>query len=305
MKIVFMGSPEFSVPCLDALAQSSHEIVAVYSQPERASGRGKKLQPTPVHARALSLGLPVHTPLNFQSDAAIELFQNHNADIAIVIAYGLILPENILNAPRFGAINLHASLLPRWRGAAPLQRAIMAGDKVTGTQIMKMEKGLDTGAVFASYETPIHNDTTYGALHDKLAQESANLLMAHLDNIPHSTPIPQSESGVVYAHKIEKREAQIDWEKPAQEVRNHIHGLSPFPGAWSVLNDERIKFLQVETVEQAGIAGEILDENFTIACKDGAIRPLILQRAGKKPLKLEEVLRGLAIKSGMKMEWFE
>lgn len=293
MRIIFMGSPEFSVPTLEALIDSPHDIIAVYTQPPRPAARGKAPRPTAVHTRALEANLPVHTPLNFKNPDDIETFRAHKADLAIVIAYGLILPQSILDAPIQGALNLHASLLPRWRGAAPIHRAIMAGDKETGTCLMQMTAGLDQGPVLARTTTPITADTTTGDLHDILAELSAQLLMDNLPKLADLTPIPQPDQGITYAEKISKSEAEINWALPASHIRAQIHGLSPFPGAWSMFEGERIKFHRVELAEGQGQPGQILDQNMRIACGEGAILPLEIQRAGKRTMSAEDALRGL------------
>ncbi len=293
MRIVFMGSPEFSVPTLEALMGSGHEIVAVYSQPPRPAGRGKALRPTPVHQCAEKAGIEVRTPLDFKAREAVEAFEALEADLAVVIAYGLILPQAILDAPRLGCVNLHASLLPRWRGAAPIQRAIMAGDAETGICLMQMEAGLDTGPVLAREKLAILPQMTTGDLHDLLADLSAKTLMENLDHIEDLTPEPQPETGVVYAEKISKDEAGINWSRPAKNLRNHIHGLSPFPGAWSELEGERIKFHRVELAEGAGIPGEILDDEFRIACGAGALLPTEIQHAGKRAMPTHDALLGM------------
>ena len=298
MRIVFMGSPEFSVPTLQALMDSDHEVVAVYSQPPRAAGRGKKERPTPVHALAEAAGLEVRTPLNFKDPKEVAEFAALNADIAVVIAYGLILPQALLDAPKFGCVNLHASLLPRWRGAAPIHRAIMAGDSETGVCLMQMEAGLDTGPVLAKVTAPINRQTTTGELHQVLAELSAKLLVENLDQIETLTPVTQADEGVIYADKISKSESEINWGKSADEVKNHIHGLSPFPGAWSTFRGERIKFHQVENTVAHADAGNVIDDQFSIACGSEAIRPITLQREGKRAMPASEVLRGLEFNIG-------
>ncbi len=302
MRVVFMGSPEFSVPSLEALMESPHEIAAVYSQPPRKAGRGKSLRVTPVHDLAQKAGLLIRNPLNFSDFSDIEAFRTLEADIAIVIAYGLLLPQSVLDAPRLGCVNLHASLLPRWRGAAPIHRAIMAGDRETGVCLMQMDAGLDTGDVLAKVSTPIDPMTTTGDLHDQLAELSAQLLLANLDNIENLSPKPQSEDGVEYAAKISKDEAKINWNFSARALQCHIHGLSPFPGAWSTLSGERIKFHRVEVVDIRGEPGQIADDQLTITCGDGALRPKEIQRAGKRAMPIAEALNGLDFAIGQKLE---
>lgn len=293
MRVVFMGTPDFSVPVLDALHRD-HEVVAVYCQPPRPAGRGKKDRPSPVQTRAEALGLPVRHPLNFKSDAERAAFAALNADIAVVVAYGLILPQAVLDAPRHGCLNIHASLLPRWRGAAPIHRAIMAGDAETGVCIMQMEAGLDTGPVLLREATPIGATETTGQLHDRLSAMGARLILAALDRIETLTPQPQPETGVTYAQKIDKAEARVDWTRPAPELVRQINGLSPFPGAWCEINGERVKLLRAALADGHGAPGQVLG-GFTIACGSGALDILNAQREGKKPMPASEVLKGLAL----------
>jgi methionyl-tRNA formyltransferase len=293
MRVVFMGTPDFSVPVLDALHRD-HEVVAVYCQPPRPAGRGKKDRPSPVQTRAEALGLPVRHPLNFKADAERAAFAALNADIAVVVAYGLILPQAVLDAPRHGCLNIHASLLPRWRGAAPIHRAIMAGDAETGVCIMQMEAGLDTGPVLLREATPIGATETTGQLHDRLSAMGARLILAALDRIETLTPQPQPETGVTYAQKIDKAEARVDWTRPAPELVRQINGLSPFPGAWCEINGERVKLLRAALAEGHGAPGQVLG-GFTIACGSGALDILNAQREGKKPMPASEVLKGLAL----------
>ncbi|MEL6647126.1 MAG: methionyl-tRNA formyltransferase [Pseudomonadota bacterium] len=299
MRIIFMGTPDFSVPVLDALVQAGHEIAAVYCQPPRPAGRGKKDRLTPVHARAEVLGLEVRTPVTLkgQQDAFVAL----NADVAVVVAYGLILPQAILYAPRLGCLNIHASLLPRWRGAAPIHRAIMAGDKETGVCIMQMEAGLDTGPVLMRKATAIASEDTTGEVHDRLSQMGARLIVDSLNRIDDLTPAPQPDVGVTYAEKIDKAEARVDWTRPAKEIDFQIRGLSPFPGAWSEVDGQRLKFLNCRLADGVGQPGEVLNDRLTIACGSGAVEVLRLQRAGKGPQDREEFLRGLAIPPGTRL----
>lgn len=293
MRVIFMGTPEFSVPVLEALA-GAHEVVAVYSQPPRPAGRGKKERPSPVHAKAEELGIEVRTPRNFKAPEDREAFAALNADIAVVVAYGLILPQAILDAPAKGCLNIHASLLPRWRGAAPIHRAIMAGDSQTGICIMQMEAGLDTGPVLLREATEIGATETTGELHDRLSAMGARLILDALSEIDSLILQPQPEDGVTYAAKIDKAEAQVDWTRPADEVIRHINGLSPFPGAWTEIAGERIKLLRAAPAEGSGAPGEILD-GFTIACGTGALEILEAQRPGKRPMSGDDVLRGLRL----------
>lgn len=305
LRIIFMGTPEFSVPTLQALAAAGHEIVAVYSQPPRPAGRrGLELQKSPVHMAAESHGFPVFTPLNFKEAEDRSLFSSHQADVAVVVAYGLILPEPVLLAPRLGCYNGHASLLPRWRGAAPIQRAIMTGDAETGVMIMKMDKGLDTGPVGLTVRVPINDTITAGQLHDQLMQAGAFAMveaMAKLEagNLPLT---PQAEDGVVYAAKIEKSESRMDFSKAARDVHNHVRGLSPFPGAWFELEEagkaERVKVLETCVVDGSGEAGTCLDDLGTIACATGALKLMRLQKAGGKVLDIADFLRGTPLRSG-------
>ncbi|PWE49939.1 methionyl-tRNA formyltransferase [Thioclava sp. NG1] len=293
MRVIFMGTPEFSVPVLEALA-GAHEVVAVYSQPPRPAGRGKKERPSPVHAKADELGIEVRTPRNFKAPEDREAFAALNPDIAVIVAYGLILPQAILDAPAKGCLNIHASLLPRWRGAAPIHRAIMAGDSQTGICIMQMEAGLDTGPVMLREATEIGATETTGELHDRLSAMGARLILDALSEIDSLILQPQPENGVTYAAKIDKAEAQVDWTRPADEVIRHINGLSPFPGAWTEIAGERIKLLRAAPAVGSGAPGEILD-GFTIACGTGALEILEAQRPGKRPMSGDDVLRGLRL----------
>ena len=294
MRVVFMGTPEFSVPVLDALVAAGHDVVCVYSQPPRPAGRGKKERPSPVHMRANELGIEVRHPLNFKQADDVADFADLNADIAVVVAYGLILPQALLDAPKHGCLNIHASLLPRWRGAAPIHRAIMAGDAETGVCIMQMEAGLDTGPVLMRQTTSIGAEETTGQLHDWLSEMGAKLIVEALRRLPELTPEVQPDEGVTYAEKIDKSEARIDWSAPAAEVDRKIRGLSPFPGAWCEINGERIKLLGSKLADGAGDAGQVLD-GFVIACADGAVEITRLQRAGKKPVSAEAALRGMTL----------
>ncbi|MGI9388849.1 MAG: methionyl-tRNA formyltransferase [Boseongicola sp.] len=294
MKTVFMGTPEFSVPALDALVEAGHEIVAVYTQPPRPAGRGKKDRRSPVHHRAAELGIPVRHPASLRDTDEHAAFAKLHADVAVVVAYGLILPEPVLALPRLGCLNIHASLLPRWRGAAPIQRAVMAGDIETGVSIMRMEPGLDTGPVFMSRTTPLGSTDTSGDLHDRLSAMGAELIVDALAGLKTLVATPQSEGAVTYAAKISKTEARIDWTYPAVEIDRLIRGLSPFPGAWTEIDGERIKLLRSELSDGQGAAGTHLGD-FRIACGDGAVRILAAQRPGKRPMEVQEFLRGLTL----------
>jgi methionyl-tRNA formyltransferase len=293
MRVIFMGTPDFSVPVLQALAKS-HEVVAVYSQPPRPAGRGKKDRPSPVQSCAEALGLPVFHPVSLRSEDAAISFANHQADIAVVVAYGLILPQNILSAPQHGCLNIHASLLPRWRGAAPIHRAIMAGDAATGVCIMQMEAGLDTGPVLLRQKTAIGAEETTQDLHDRLSTMGADLILQALDQLATLTPEPQPEAGVTYAAKIDKSEARVDWALPAETVDRQIRGLSPFPGAWCEIEGERVKLLRSRLAPGSGAPGQVLG-GFTLACGSGAVEILEAQRAGKRPAEAAEILRGMTL----------
>lgn len=293
MKIVFMGTPEFSVPALTALKQD-HEIVAVYCQPPRPAGRGKADRKGPVHLAAEALDLPVHHPVSLRSEDVQHIYAAHAADLAIVVAYGLILPQAILDVPRLGCLNIHASLLPRWRGAAPIHRAVMAGDAETGICIMRMEAGLDTGPLLMCQAMPISAEDTTGDLHDRLAQLGARMITRTLADLPNLSAIPQSDESVTYAAKIDKAEARIDWSKPAVNVDRQIRGLSPFPGAWCQIGDERVKLLRSRLAEGAGRPGQPL-HGLTVACGTGAIDITLAQREGKRAMPAADFLRGFAV----------
>jgi len=283
---------------LDALVEAGHDIAAVYCQPPRPAGRGKKDRPTPVHARAVELGLQVRHPVSLKTPEAQVEFAALGADIAVVVAYGLILPQVILDAPAKGCLNIHASLLPRWRGAAPIHRAIMAGDAETGICIMQMEAGLDTGPVLLREGIAIGDEETTAQLHDRLSEMGASLIVTALRHLDGLSPDVQPDEGVTYASKIDKAEARIDWSLPAVEVDRQIRGLSPFPGGWSELGGQRVKVLASRLAEGQGNAGEVLDEKLTIACGSGAVELLRLQRAGKGAQDREVFLRGFAVKPG-------
>ena len=293
MRIVFMGTPEFSVPILQALA-AQHEIVAVYSQPPRPAGRGKAERKSPVQQCAEALGLPVRHPVSLRTQSAAEDFAQFQCDVAVVVAYGLILPPSILQAPKRGCLNIHASLLPRWRGAAPIHRASLAGDAETGICIMQMDEGLDTGAVLQRQATPIRAEETTADLHDRLSTMGADLILQALDRLPDLPLQPQSAEGVTYAAKIDKAEARIDWTLPADQVDRQIRGLSPFPGAWTMVGDERLKLLRSRLAQGAGPAGQVL-HGMTIACGSGAVEITEAQREGKRPASATDLLRGFAL----------
>jgi methionyl-tRNA formyltransferase len=299
MKLAFMGSPDFAVPALDALVEAGHDVAAVYAQPPRPAGRGKKDRPTAVHARADALGLEVRTPKSLRDPEAQAAFAALDLDVAVVAAYGLILPQPILDAPKHGCLNIHPSALPRWRGAAPIQRAVMAGDTETQICIMQMEAGLDTGPVLMREDAVIRPDETAADLHDRLAVDGARLLIKALAQLDSLTPIPQAEDGVTYAAKIDKAEARIDWTLPASQVRAHIHGLSPFPGAWCEVQGKRLKIHTVAVESATGDPGTTLDDAGLIACGTDALRLIRIQRAGKPAMALEAVLNGFPLPAGL------
>ncbi len=292
MRIIFMGTPDFSVPVLDALVDAGHDVVAVYSQPPRPAGRGKKDRPSPVQARAQALGLAVCHPVSLRDADAQAEFAAFNADVAVVVAYGLILPQIVLDAPRMGCLNIHASLLPRWRGAAPIHRAIMAGDAQTGVCIMQMEAGLDTGPVLLREAMDIGAAETTGVLHDRLSQMGAELIVQAITQLGNLSPQVQPDDGVTYAAKIDKAEARVDWNRPTVEVDRQIRGLSPFPGAWCMVGDERVKLLASRIADGLDAAGTVMN-GFTIACADGAVAVTRVQRAGKTAMDADQALLGL------------
>jgi len=301
MRIIFMGTPDFAVPTLDALIAAGHGIAAVYCQPPRPAGRGKALRPSPVQASAEAAGLPVRTPLSLRDPEAQAEFAAMTPDLAVVAAYGLILPEPILDAPRFGCINVHASLLPRWRGAAPIQRAILAGDETTGITIMGMEKGLDTGPIYAVRETPIGRKTA-GELTDELAGIGAALMAQVIDTLPDARPVPQPDEGVTYAAKIDKAEARLDFTAPAEAVERQVRAFNPIPGAFFEWQDERIKLLAADVTAGTGQPGTVLDERLTIACGERALLPQLVQRAGRAAMTPAELLRGFAIPAAIRLK---
>ena len=304
LKLAFMGTPDFAVPSLAALVAAGHEVAAVYTQPPRPAGRGQKERPSPVHAWAEARGLPVRTPASLRDPAAQAAFSALALDAAVVAAYGLILPKPVLDAPRLGCINVHASLLPRWRGAAPIQRAILAGDRETGISIMQMEEGLDTGPVLRIEVLPIAADMDAGALHDALADLGGRMIAPALEDLAAGRikPVPQPETGATYAKKIEKSEARIEWRESAAAVACRIRAFSPWPGAWFALAGERVKALATLPADGSGAAGEALDDGLRIACGSGAVRLTRLQREGKRPVTAEAFLRGRAVPAGTVLE---
>lgn len=297
MRIVFMGTPDFSVPVLEALVAAGHEIAAVYCQPPRPAGRGKKDRPGPVQARAEALGLEVRHPVSLKGAAEQAAFAALKPEVAVVVAYGLILPQAILDAPARGCLNIHASLLPRWRGAAPIHRAVMAGDGETGVCIMQMEAGLDTGPVLLRAAVPIGPEDTTADLHDRLSALGARLIVEALARLDALVPEPQPEAGVTYAEKIDKAEARIDWTRPAAEVDRLIRGLAPFPGAWTTIAGERVKCLGARLAEGRGRPGEVL-AGLTVACGEGAVEITRAQRAGKSAQETGAFLRGMKVETG-------
>lgn len=312
MRLIFMGTPEFSVPALRALCAAGHDIAAVYTQPPRPAGRGQQPRPSAVHQAALALGLPVHHPARLRDPADQAAFAALNADAAVVVAYGLILPQPVLDAPRHGCLNIHASLLPRWRGAAPIHRAVLAGDGETGVCIMQMEAGLDTGPVLLRQSLPIGPADTTGDLHDRLSDLGATLIVQALGDLPALTPQPQPDTGVTYAAKIDKAEARIDWTAPATQVARQINALSPFPGAWCTVADERLKLLRASPAPDVGaratvppgtvlIGPEPLGDGLTVACGQGAIHVHLAQRAGKRPMAPDELQRGFPLMPGSRL----
>jgi methionyl-tRNA formyltransferase len=308
LRLIFMGTPDFAVPTLRALHERGHKIVAVYTRAAKPAGRGMKLQPSPVEQEARRLGIPVFTPTTLKTPGAVQQLEAHQADAAVVVAYGMILPQVILDAPRLGCFNLHGSLLPRWRGAAPINRAIMAADAESGVMVMKMDAGLDTGDVAMTERLTITDAMTAADLHDALAPLGADLMVRAMDALERGKLqlTRQSGQGVTYAAKIDKAEARIDWNQPARAVLRHIHGLSPFPGAWCEMPIEgepvRVKILRCEMTDGSGATGELLDGRLAVACAQGAIRILELQRAGKAPMQAADFLRGTSLKAGVRVQ---
>jgi methionyl-tRNA formyltransferase len=300
MRVVFMGTPDFAVPCLRAVIAAGHDVVAVYSQPPRPAGRGKKLQPSPVHGAAEQVGITVLTPVSLKGQAEQAAFAAHHADVAVVAAYGLILPPAVLNAPRFGCLNVHGSLLPRWRGAAPVQRAILAGDAQTGVTIMQMERGLDTGPMLAKVTTPVDGKTA-GALTTELAEDGAQAMVAVLADLAGHPPVAQPDEGVTYAAKIDKAESRLDFALPAIDLERRVRAFAPAPGAFFELEGQRYRVLAAEVVDDAGAAGVVIDDRLTIACGAGALRPIVVQRAGRPAMDTAALLRGRAIPAGTRL----
>jgi len=299
MNIVFMGTPDFAVPSLAEIISSGHNVIRVYTQPPRRAGRGKQMTKSPVHQFAELMGLPVETPESFRRPKVIDALEALNADVACVVAYGQILPQRALDAPTYGCLNLHGSLLPRWRGAAPVQRAIMAGDRKTGVQIMQMAKGLDTGDILLSEATDIHKTDTAETLSRRLSQLGAQMWPRVLGAVEREALSPTPQTGEPsYAHKIDKSEARIDWSRPAHELDCHIRGLSPFPGAWCKIGGKRVKIHLTAVVDNSGQAGEVLTDDLTIACGEGALKLLLIQPAGKGRMSSLDFQRGRSVKRG-------
>jgi len=298
MRLIFMGTPDFALVSLKALVATGHDIVAVYSQPPRQAGRGKALRPSPVQAWAEANNLTVRTPVSFKNLAEVADYSDFDADIAVVAAYGLILPQAVLDGPANGCLNIHASLLPRWRGAAPIQRAIQAGDTETGVTIMQMEAGLDTGPMLLRRAVSIRSDTTGGSLHDELAALGSAMIVEALEQLTTLSSIVQGTEGVTYAHKIGKAEARVDWSLPAVEIERTVRAFNPFPGAWFGTRGQRIRILRANVVPGNGVAGTVLDDGLTIACGCGALQPTVVQRQGRTPMTVENLLRGFAIPAG-------
>ena len=305
LRLVFMGTPDFAVPSLRALADAGHELVCVYSQPPRPAGRGQQVQKSPVHRFAEERGIPVRTPKSLRNAEAQAEFAELKADAAVVAAYGLILPQPILDAPRLGCLNVHGSLLPRWRGAAPIQRSILAGDSETGITIMQMDIGLDTGAMLLKDAVPITAETTASSLHDALADMGARLIVQALDGIAAGrlTAEPQPEEGVTYAAKLTREDGRLDWTRDAATVERQVRALTPWPGCWFDIRGERIKVLKAEPAPDTPEAapGTLLDDRLTIACADGAVRLTLVQRPGKAPVDGAAFLRGFALPAGTRL----
>jgi methionyl-tRNA formyltransferase len=303
LRLVFMGTPDFAVPTLLEIVGRGHDVAAVYTRAAKPAGRGMELQPSPIEHEARRFGLPVLTPKTLRTGDATQAFRAHGAEAAVVVAYGLILPQPILDAVPLGCFNLHASLLPRWRGAAPINRAVMAGDAETGVMVMKMEEGLDTGPVAMAERMPIGPDMTAGELHDELARLGAGLMVQALAALERGSLklTPQGGTGVTYAAKIAKDETRIDWSRPWPEVHDHCRGLSPFPGAWCEIAGTRVKVLRTTQGEGGGAPGAVLDDQLTVACGMGAVRILELQRAGRQPMKAQDFLRGAAVPPGTRL----
>tara|TARA_Y100000588_G_C14262248_1_gene928153 strand:- start:458 stop:1402 length:945 start_codon:yes stop_codon:yes gene_type:complete len=307
LRLAFMGTPDFSIPTLEVLENSSHDVCAVYTQPPRRAGRGKQEQKTPIHQFAENRSINVHTPTDWRSKKVIKQLSDLRVDMAIVVAYGLILPPQILNTPRFGCINIHASLLPRWRGAAPIQRAIMAGDNKTGISIMQMEPGLDTGPILVSEDVPISKTTTLQSLHQTLASLGASLINPTISAIQHGTikAVTQPTNGITYAAKLSREDGHLDWTKSAQEIERLIRALNPWPGAWCILGNQRLKIFEAEvlkTESNSMVPGTILDKKLSIACGKDQLRLKQIQLPGKKVMNIDDFTRGTQVTVGTLLE---
>jgi methionyl-tRNA formyltransferase len=305
MRVIFMGTPDFALPALAALTAAGHDVIAVYTQPPRPAGRGYKERPSPVHLFAVARGIPVRTPRTLKDPGEQRAFASLDAEVAVVVAYGLLLPKPILDAPRHGCINIHASLLPRWRGAAPIQRAILAGDTKTGVTIMRMDEGLDTGPILLQEEMPVAPDATAAILHDALAAQGARLVVAALVRLARGElqATPQPADGVAYAPKLAREEARLDWRKPARALERQVRAFDPWPGSWFELDGERIKVLRAEVVNGRAVVapGTVIDRRLGVACGEAALRPLIVQRAGGVAMPVDEFLRGRPIAAGVRL----
>jgi methionyl-tRNA formyltransferase len=304
LNLIFMGSPDFSVAALQALLDAGHRIVRVYAQPPRPAGRGQKERPCPVHAFALEKGLEVRTPKTFKEAQEQQAFQDLQADACIVAAYGLILPQPVLQAPRLGCLNIHASLLPRWRGAAPIQRAIIAGDEKSGVTIMQMDEGLDTGDMLLAEETPITSQTTASDLHDRLSAMGANLIVKALKELDAGTlsGVPQPDKGVTYAAKLDRSEGRLDWNMSSKQLERRVRALNPWPGVWFEHQGQRIKVLEAGLSERSGETGTVLDDKLSVACAQGALKLLRVQKQGKGPVAVEDFLRGFDLPKGSRLD---
>ncbi len=303
LRIAFMGTPDFAVPALDALHRAGYDLAAVYCQPPRPAGRGQRPRPCPVQAWAEDHGVPVQTPVSLKSAETQQIFRDLRLDAAVVAAYGLILPKAILAAPRLGCVNIHASLLPRWRGAAPIHRALLAGDRETGISIMQMDEGLDTGPVLLAERMPIAADMTAAILHDALSAMGARLIVEALRGLADGTlnAEPQPEQGVTYAAKLTREEGRLDWTESAAAIERRIRAFTPWPGAWCEIAGARVKLLAAQVVDGAGVPGTVLDDQLTVACGEGAVRPSRLQREGRKEMDAETFLRGFPLPKGSRI----
>jgi len=303
LRLIFMGTPDFAVESLKRLVESPHDVVAVYTQPPRAAGRGMDVKKSPVHRFAEDKNIPIVTPENFKDEKDVDVFRDLDADLAVVAAYGLLLPESILSAPRLGCINIHASLLPRWRGASPIQQAILHGDETSGISIMQMERGLDTGPVLMQASFPLDPHETAGSLHDKLASLAAQMIVAAVEGLAsgESTPTPQDDAKATLAPKIKKEDGAIDWAKDAKAIERKVRAFNPFPGTWFALQGNRIRILGGKVIPASGKPGEVMDNQLTIACGEGGYRITHLQREGRKAMTADEFLRGSPVQAATRV----